>query len=106
AKDARHAFIFGGVARDLFLRDAGLINRVSDFRDIDVVVDDSSFYRLQESWSEYVARVNRFGGLQLNVNSFVFDVWPLSGTWAFRKGYLGQPSFEALPRTGFLNIDG
>ncbi|HWA28909.1 MAG TPA: hypothetical protein VG734_24875 [Lacunisphaera sp.] len=94
------AYLFGGTVRDLLL-----LNATQPPRDLDIVVDDSSFeFFLNELPLEKISR-NRFGGLKCNFKTLEIDVWPLRKTWAFEKGYRQEFTFGALPTTTFLNLD-
>lgn len=94
-------FAFGGAPRGVY--DNG--NRYSP-RDIDLVFDDEHFEYFESAFGNYVLRRNSYGGLRLKVKGLMMDAWPLSATWAFREGHIASPSFESLPSTTFLNIDG
>ena len=56
-------------------------------------------------FESHVVRRTRFGGLHLKRCQWEFDVWPVHETYAFRTGGHSSPSFEALPRTTFLNLE-
>lgn len=94
-------FAFGGTPRGVY--DAG---KNYTPRDLDLVFDDNNFESFESAYEKYILRKNSFGGLKLKIEHIVIDAWPLSATWAFRKGYVENPSFENLPATTFLNIDG
>ena len=95
------AFAFGGTPRSVY--DNG--NRYSP-RDVDLVFDDEHFPYFESAFERYILRRNSYGGLRLQIKNLAVDAWPLSATWAFREGYVENPSFEKLPSTSFLNIDG
>lgn len=94
------AFLFGGALRDLMIGGPSVCPR-----DIDIVVDGVSVERIASVFAEYVERRTRFGGLHLNVDGWMFDVWPLAQTWAFREGLVPCTGFAALPKTTFLNVE-
>ncbi len=94
------AFVFGGTPRGVL--DEGPTYRP---RDLDLVFDDAHFAEFAKTFAERITRRTRFGGLHLRVNNMEIDAWPLSGTWAFREGLVGDVSFEALPQTTFFNAD-
>lgn len=96
---SEHAYLFGGLLRDLML--GGTVRP----RDVDVVVDAASLPGIQQAFSSDVKRRTRFGGLVLNVSGWRLDVWALEDTWAFRTALLPGVSFAALPATTFLNIE-
>jgi len=95
-----NAVIFGGTLRDLMLGGAGISPR-----DVDIVVHGASMSQISDVFSEHFVRPTRFGGLHLNVKGWMFDVWPLSDTWAFREGGLRTMGFSSLPKTTFLNVE-
>ena len=92
------AFFFGGLLRDLMLFGPSVTPR-----DVDIVVDSvrASFL---EAVKVHLLRHNRFGGLHLESRGWLFDVWSLPSTWAFKEGVVSGDSFWNLPKTTFLNI--
>lgn len=95
------AFAFGGIPRGVFEN-----GRKYRPRDFDLVFDDEHFSSFESAFEHYIVRHNSYGGLRLNVKGLAIDAWPLSKTWAFREGWRGEPSFQKLPSTTFLNVDG
>lgn len=91
--------LFGGLLRDILI--LGLKHGP---RDIDVVVNGSS-EELAEVLHPYIRRRTRFGGFQLELSRWHFDVWPLHKTWAFVQNKQLAPSPENLPKTTFLNVE-
>jgi hypothetical protein len=93
-------FLFGGLLRDVAI--LGLRHRP---RDVDVVIENSSSEELAEELNPYIKRRNRFGGFQLELRKWHFDVWPLQKTWAFvqNKNLVASP--QNLPKTTFLNVE-
>lgn len=94
-------FVFGGVPRGIFDR-----SRHYFPRDLDLVFKDEDFLSFESAFAQHIERRNRFGGLNLRIGSLVINAWPLSATWAFREGLVQGESFENLPKTTFLNLDG
>ena len=94
-------FAFGGVPRGLVEHGARYIPR-----DLDLVFDDESFEEFSREFSQQITRRTRFGGLHLSLSGLDVDAWPLSATWAFREKLVTRISFERLPETTFLNLDG
>jgi hypothetical protein len=94
-------FAFGGTPRGVY--DSG---KNYSPRDLDLVFDDNHFESFESAYERFILRKNSFGGLKLKIENIIIDAWPLSATWAFRKGYVKNPSFENLSATTFLNIDG
>ncbi len=95
------AFVFGGIPRGVF--DNG---RHYQPRDLDLVFEDEHFDYFESAFEHCLQKRNSYGGLRLQISGTSVDAWPLSATWAFREGYVERPSFETLPKTTFLNIDG
>lgn len=93
-------FIFGGALRDLMVGGPSVVPR-----DIDLVVQGISADTLSSVFGTRVRRRTRFGGLHLSVDGWLFDVWPLADTWAFREGLVRSEGFSALPLTTFLNVE-
>jgi hypothetical protein len=94
------AYLFGGVARDL-LR-CGL---KAEVRDVDIVLDGGVFPQVEQTMAAYLKRRTRFGGLHLEHQGWLFDMWSLGSTWAFREGFVSGADFADLPKTTFLNIE-
>ena len=95
-----NAFIFGGLLRDL------MVSRLkSKPRDIDIVIGQTSAESMATSFSRHLKRRTRFGGLHLSNEGWLFDVWPLEDTWAFRNGLGLAADFAELPKTTFLNVE-
>ena len=94
------AYLFGGVARDL-LSD-GLKARV---RDVDVVIGDASLCDMREVMAQHITRTTRFGGLHMEHRGWLFDMWTLNDTWAFRESHVRHVDFAWLPQTTFLNVE-
>ncbi len=93
-------FLFGGMLRDLLI-----FGGRATPRDIDVVIANGTSEEIEESLGPYIRRRNRFGGFQLQVCNWLFDVWPLEKTWAFVKSQTLSPSPANLPKTTFLNVE-
>jgi hypothetical protein len=99
------ACVFGGT-----LRDIAIAGPYSPVRDIDIVVSSVDAEEIGREMREWVVRRNQFGGLRLNVDGTLFDMWSLQDTWAFR--HWGLPdgtglftTFEQLPLTTFLTVE-
>ena len=65
------AFIFGGTLRDLMINGAATVPR-----DVDIVVDGLSIEDLSHALAPHVKRRTRFGGLHLEIQGWLFDIWP------------------------------
>lgn len=99
-RNSWRAALFGGAARDLMLD--GVSARP---RDIDLVVEDVSADELRAEFRDLVVRQTRFGGLHLSCKGFLFDIWPLADTWAFKNVPNLEPTLSNLPKTTFFNVE-
>src|SRR5690349_10392761 len=71
------AVFFGGILRDLMV-----FGPSPSLRDVDIVVDDESIAGITKLFRGYLRRRTRFGGLALNVQGWLIDIWSLGQTWA------------------------
>lgn len=73
-------------------------------RDLDLAIDcdAEALHRLLAPQS---SERTRFGGYRWRTTGLQVDLWALSQTWAFRAASTWHPSYEALPRTTFFNLD-
>jgi len=93
------SYFFGGFLRDLLTKDRGFMPR-----DFDVVVGRCPPGDLDKLFEDFPHRRTRFGGLRIIDGELTIDIWKLEDTWAFRH-LSCSPSFAALPRTTFLNVE-
>lgn len=99
------AVLFGGTLRSL------LVSRLYGGqpgrpRDVDLVISGASLAQLEDHFRHILARRTRFGGLRLQSGTWLFDVWPVSDTWAFKQDHnLGPADFATLPATTPLNVE-
>jgi hypothetical protein len=96
----RPLYLFGGLLRDLLVTGPEAVPR-----DVDLVIGNTDGDELAAALAPFLDRRTRFGGLQLTVEGVAIDIWPLSDTWAFRQPDSPPASFDALPRTTFLNVE-
>lgn len=91
--------VFGGMIRDFELGNAKYFQS-----DVDMVsnVDIQTLYQVIKKYNPYR---NKYGGYRFKVGRWVFDIWPLSNTWAFKEGLVEGSGFESLLKTTFFNID-
>ena len=92
--------LFGGVVRDVFVKSPWVKTR-----DIDIVVADVTLDDLIRAFEDVLVRKTRFGGLTLNMEGWLFDIWPLQSTWGCRFFPLFANSFELLPQTTFFSVE-
>lgn len=93
-------FLFGGFLRDMFI-----LGRKEWPRDVDVVVAKGTVDQLAEALGPYIRKRTRFGGFNLELRRWHFDIWPLESTWAFLNDQAFDPIPENLPKTTFLNVE-
>jgi len=94
------AVLFGGTLRDLMLYGGSHLPR-----DVDIVIAGVPADQIATLFSDCIIRQTRFGGLHLRHKGWLFDVWPLADTWAFKSSNHRQFDFEDLPKTTFLNVE-
>lgn len=94
------AYVFGGVARDLMVGPAG-----TRPRDVDLVCVAAGDDDIQRTLGNKIVRRTRFGGFHFAANHWLFDLWPVSSTWAFRAFPNRFKSIQDLPRTTFFNVE-
>jgi len=92
--------LFGGVVRDLIVLGGKYYPR-----DVDVVLQNATTEELINEFQTREYKLNRFGGLHLNVNRWAFDVWPLEKTWGFTHDQSILPIPVNLPKTTFLDVE-
>lgn len=93
-------YIFGGLLRDLAL--SGVASFESD---VDIVIrpfDAQAFHRWAD---ENGFKPNKFGGFRLLKDRWLFDVWELDRTWAFRQDSSIPRTKYTLKDTTFFNWD-
>ncbi|WP_223639328.1 hypothetical protein [Corallococcus sp. EGB] len=93
-------FVFGGTLRDLLA-----VSATAAPRDVDLVVAGATGEALRAAFARQLVRVNRFGGLRLQVQKLPVDIWTLESTWAFQQKLVPGGDFAQLPRTTFLNVE-
>jgi hypothetical protein len=92
--------LFGGTIRDLVV--LGLKQYP---RDIDIVLNNVTIEQVRKEFRGQDYKLNRFGGMHLNIARWSFDVWPLEKTWAFTVDHSLAPVTENLPKTTFLDVE-
>ena len=91
-----NSYIFGGVIVDF-------LNKNSNHRDIDIVVESLTENQLKEL-SKYQFQQNSFGGYKISIDNLIIDLWFLDKTWAFkRNNYLNLDLYKLLPSTSFFS---
>ncbi|MGF2145374.1 hypothetical protein ACQUEF_08405 [Vagococcus fluvialis] len=92
--------IFGGFARDLYLK----VN--SPIRDIDIVFDNTqnlNLYHLLAKFTKNI-KINKFKGYKIEINDIKIDIWNKQDTWAFKENLL-DISYSGLEETTYLAMD-
>jgi len=91
-----NSYIFGGVIVDF-------LNKNSNHRDIDIVVENLTEKHLEEL-KKYRFQRNSFGGYKITIDNLNIDLWLLNNTWAIkRNNYLNFDLFKLLPSTAFFS---
>lgn len=96
-------YLIGGVLREY--KDKG---DIQELRDIDIIIDIASENYWEAFLQAYLPERNCFGGYKVLCGKFIFDVWILKETWAYREKVVSCASEEYvryLPETVFLNLD-
>ncbi|HAU5430080.1 TPA: hypothetical protein JD181_06700 [Cronobacter malonaticus] len=97
-----HAWIFGGMIRDI-----GLYGAKGFTSDIDVVVNSNRNElrrRLQHlDIDDYC--LNKYGGVRFRYQNIDFDIWCLEDTWAFRENLIPLESEQSLFKTTLMSWD-
>ncbi len=93
-----HAYIWGGVVRDLIAA-----RRIRLPRDVDIVVDGARNDDVWRILQHLPSRRNRFGGVHVE-GAVEFDVFAVPDAWTFRSGFF-PAGIEYLPRTTFLDVE-
>jgi hypothetical protein len=92
--------LFGGFPRDLAILRGSVMPR-----DIDIVLGHGRLAEVLDPFAHVVKRQTRFGGSQLAIDGWRFDLWPLEKTWAFREGLISPVDISTLPLTTFLTVE-
>ena len=98
------AVFFGGTLRTLLLSRLHL-QRNGRPRDVDLVVVGTDIHELKQRFKKNLIRETRFGGLQIRLSNWDFDIWPLHQTWAFLRDEVNNPQLSDLPYTTFFNLE-
>jgi hypothetical protein len=95
--------VFGGVLRDLLHRRTGYM----DVHDVDIVYDGLDEQDVLNALTDFNVRKNRFGGIKIEQDGNVFDLWRLQDTWAFQNYPEGPWSLrlEDLVLTTQLSVE-
>lgn len=97
-----HAWIFGGMIRDI-----GLFGRKGFRSDIDVVLDVERHQltaRLEQLSIQH-RRVNKLGGIRFRYQNIDFDIWCLADTWAFKQKIIPFEDAHSLLKTTLMTWD-
>lgn len=97
-----HAWIFGGMIRDL-----GLFGCQGFNSDIDVVIesdrDTLQSYLHQCDITDYT--INKFGGVRFRYETIDIDIWCLADTWAFTQNIIQFENEHSLLKTTLMSWD-
>ncbi|MCG3099364.1 hypothetical protein MAQ58_07815 [Enterobacter sp. DRP3] len=97
-----HAWIFGGMIRDI-----GLFGRGGFTSDIDLVIDLSrdDLINVLKTLSIDRFNVNKLGGIRFHYKSLDFDIWSISDTWAFKHRIVEFKDTSSLLNTTLMSWD-
>ena len=93
-------YIFGGLLRDLAL--SGVASFESD---VDIVIRPFNVQAFHNWADENGFKPNKFGGFRLLKDRWLFDIWELDRTWAFRHDPSIPRTKYTLKDTTFFNWD-
>lgn len=97
-----HAWIFGGMIRDI-----GLYGSKGFRSDIDIVINTSRDVLLNNLRRLEINdfRLNKYGGVRFRYLNIDFDIWSLADTWAFRENLIPLESEQSLFKTTLMSWD-
>jgi predicted nucleotidyltransferase len=97
-----HAWIFGGMIRDI-----GLFGRGGFTSDIDLVIDLSreDLITCLKTLNIHRFSVNKLGGLRFHYKSLDFDIWSINDTWAFKNQIVEFKDTYSLLNTTLMTWD-
>ncbi|ELQ5994499.1 hypothetical protein R2203_000595 [Cronobacter dublinensis] len=97
-----HAWIFGGMIRDI-----GLYGTKGFTSDIDIVINTTRHALLADlqrlAINDYC--LNKYGGVRFRYQNIDFDIWCLADTWAFRENLIPLESEQSLLKTTLMSWD-
>lgn len=99
-EELAEVYIFGGLLRDLALRGVASFDS-----DVDIVIRPFDGMAFQNWAEESGFEQNKFGGFRLFKDRWLFDVWELDRTWAFRQDASIHRTKYTLTNTTFFNWD-
>ena len=94
-------YLFGGGVRDF------LNNDLDYARDLDFVIKskNNEDINLEKYIPKHIKyKKNRFNGYKIFFENYIFDIWDIKNTWAFKYDIL-ENSVENLLDSVYLNID-
>ncbi|AOP82864.1 Uncharacterised protein [Enterobacter hormaechei] len=97
-----HAWIFGGMIRDI-----GLFGRGGFTSDIDLVIDLSREELINALNRHNIEcfSVNKLGGIRFHYMSLDFDIWSINDTWAFKNRIVEFKDTYSLLNTTLMSWD-
>lgn len=102
--NAGDLFLIGGVLREYLDNDA-----INSLRDIDIVIKINDTNVWNNIIKKYNPSKNIFCGYKFICSEFIFDVWLIEETWAFKNNLVHYNNcdefIENLQHTVFLNMD-
>jgi hypothetical protein len=96
-----NVYVFSGVIRDFLLGE----HNADSVHDYDFVISGFNHISIPaEVYAQLVYKRNKFGGLKINKDSYLFDVWDLEETWGIVNQRVKKPNAEALAKSAFFNF--
>lgn len=96
-----NVYVFSGVIRDFLLGEPN-VDRVHDY---DFVISGFNHIPIPAEVDGQLAyKRNKFGGLKISKDSYLFDVWDLEETWGIVNQRVKKPDAEALTKSAFFNF--
>ena len=96
--------LIGGVLREYIDNEC-----INSLRDIDIVIEIKNYKVWNDIINKYSPCKNKFSGYKFVCSGFIFDVWPIEETWAFKNNIIKYNETETLVSklqdTVFLNMD-
>jgi predicted nucleotidyltransferase len=97
-----HAWIFGGMIRDI-----GLFGRGGFKSDIDLVIELSREDLINTLKALNIDRysMNKLGGVRFHYKGLDFDIWSINDTWAFKNRVVKFEDTHSLLNTTLMSWD-
>lgn len=96
-----NVYVFSGVIRDFLLGEPN----IDTIHDYDFVISGFNHIPIPTALNKQLScKRNKFGGLKINKDNFIFDVWDLEETWGLVNQRVVRPDAKALTKSAFFNF--